>query len=195
MTYISTRLKKDIHIDSIITIHYFEYMKDFIFEGESHDFWEILYVDKGDVSVCADNEWHTMTAGDIIFHRPNEFHAFESIGRKAPNLVAISFYCFSPVMHEFHKLRSPLTQEERTLISQIIAEARTTFSTSLSDPGVEQIGISEHAPFGAQQLILLHLEEFLILMKRNHIDNMQTELGGNIFLSVPGEYRGKINPV
>ena len=99
MGYVSTRMKKEINIESIVTIHYFEYMKNFVFQGESHDFWELLYVDKGEVSVRAENEWLTLHAGDIIFHRPNEFHAFESIGEKAPNLVAISFYCFSPAMH------------------------------------------------------------------------------------------------
>ena len=51
MTYIRTHLKREIVIDSIITIHYFEYMKDFVFHGESHDFWEMLYVDKGSVQV------------------------------------------------------------------------------------------------------------------------------------------------
>ena len=49
MTYIKTTLKREIAIDSIITIHYFEYMKDFVFHGESHDFWEFLYVDQGSV--------------------------------------------------------------------------------------------------------------------------------------------------
>lgn len=42
MTYIKTTLKREIAIDSIITIHYFEYMKDFVFHGESHDFWSFF---------------------------------------------------------------------------------------------------------------------------------------------------------
>ena len=54
MTYIKTTLKREIAIDSIITIHYFEYMKDFVFHGESHDFWEFLYVDQGSVIVQAE---------------------------------------------------------------------------------------------------------------------------------------------
>lgn len=33
MTYIETKLKREIVIDSIITIHYFEYMRDFVFRG------------------------------------------------------------------------------------------------------------------------------------------------------------------
>ena len=77
MTYIKTTLKREIAIDSIITIHYFEYMKDFVFHGESHDFWEFLYVDQGSVIVQAGENHFRMEAGDIIFHEPNEFHAIQ----------------------------------------------------------------------------------------------------------------------
>lgn len=35
MTYIKTKLKRSIDIDAIITLHYFEYMKNFEFKGES----------------------------------------------------------------------------------------------------------------------------------------------------------------
>ena len=51
MTYIKTKLKRSIDIDAIITLHYFEYMKNFEFKGESHNFWEFLYVDKGTIAV------------------------------------------------------------------------------------------------------------------------------------------------
>ncbi len=75
MTYIKTKLKRSIDIDAIITLHYFEYMKNFEFKGESHNFWEFLYVDKGTIAVRADDTWTTLKTGDIIFHQPNEFHA------------------------------------------------------------------------------------------------------------------------
>lgn len=96
MTYVKTKLKREIIIDSIITIHYFEYMKDFVFNGESHNFWEFLYVDNGTVSVCSDDTWLILNTGDIVFHQPNEFHAIKSIGKNSPNLIAISFVCDSP---------------------------------------------------------------------------------------------------
>lgn len=75
MTYVKTTLQHSIDIDAIITLHYFEYMKNFEFKGESHNFWEFLYVDKGTVAVRADDTWTTLYTGDIIFHQPNEFHA------------------------------------------------------------------------------------------------------------------------
>ena len=129
MTYIKTKLKRSIDIDAIITLHYFEYMKNFEFKGESHNFWEFLYVDKGTIAVRADDTWTTLKTGDIIFHQPNEFHAIKSIGKDSPNLVVMSFTCDSPAMDFFIRRNFTLSMEERSMISQIITEARQTFST------------------------------------------------------------------
>lgn len=54
MDYKYVTLKDDISIDKLYTVHYFEYMNDYSFVGESHDFWEFLYVDKGAVNITAD---------------------------------------------------------------------------------------------------------------------------------------------
>lgn len=60
MPFKSLELIEDVKIDSIITIHYFEYMSDYSFPGESHDFWEFLCVDKGEVEITADNRAYTL---------------------------------------------------------------------------------------------------------------------------------------
>ncbi len=169
MAYVSTTLKREIEIHEIITVHYFEYMKNFEFKGESHDFWEFLYVDKGTVLVQADYRQYQLEAGDIIFHKPNEFHSIKSIGDKAPNLVAISFISSSPAMEFFMERVTSLSSSEKLLIAQIIAEARMAFTTPLHIPSVEQVMLSEQSLFGSQQLILLYLELFLIQVRRNHL--------------------------
>ena len=89
-------LKEELSITRIITIHYFEYTSTYHFPGESHDFWEFLCVDKGEVIVCADQESYTLTRGQMIFHRPGEFHTVTANGKIAPNLVVIYFDCDSP---------------------------------------------------------------------------------------------------
>lgn len=168
MTYIKTKLKREIEIDSIITLHYFEYMRDFVFTGESHDFWEFLYVDKGTVSVCANDTWRQLTAGDIIFHKPNEFHAIKSIGKNSPNLVVMSFTTNSPAMNFFNGKFFRLTAKERSLISLIISEGESTFSTPMHIPSIEQVHIKAVTPFASQQLIILYLELLLITAVRSH---------------------------
>lgn len=165
--YKSTELSQSFPISEIVTIHYFEYMKNFVFSGESHDFWEFLYVDKGEVIVQADDLYYPMNAGDIIFHKPNEFHAIRTVGNKAPNLVAVSFICDSPAMAFFENLTCTLYDNERLLISKIISEARSAFSTPLYSPDVEQILVKPEPPFGSTELILLYLRTFLIYTKRS----------------------------
>jgi len=169
MTYISTKLKRDIEINEIITVHYFEYMKDFYFAGESHNFWEFLYVDKGRVTVRGGKREYLMDAGNIIFHKPDEFHTIRSEGNKAPSLVAVSFQCNSPAMSFFHNLCCILSDRERQLIAFILSEARKAFSTPLHLPSVEQVTVNPEAPFGAQQLVLLYLECLLVEIKRRYI--------------------------
>lgn len=169
MPYVKTVLKKEIEIDSIVTIHYFEYMKDFVFNGESHDFWEFLYVDKGTVIVQAGEKELQLRTGDIVFHEPNEFHAIRAIGNAAPNLIAVSFSTKSPAISFFCKKCYTLSQEERALLSHLIKAAKDTFATPMNLPSVEQVSIRENAPFGSSQCILLYLELFLITVQKNHV--------------------------
>ena len=197
MTYVRTPLKREIVIDSIITIHYFEYMKDFVFHGESHNFWELLYVDKGSVQVRSGEDRVHLDAGDIIFHEPNEFHAIRSVGNASPNLVAISFTTHSPSIDFFRKKSWTLTMEERTVISHIISTARETLSTPMHLPSVEQIQIRQDAPFGSEQLILLYLELFLITLQRDHDDNTSLTASKSIppFPDPSDTKSGRINEV
>lgn len=174
MTYIRTKLKHSIDIDAIITLHYFEYMKNFEFKGESHNFWEFLYVDKGTVAVRADDTWTTLNTGDVIFHQPNEFHAIKSIGKDSPNLVVMSFTSDSPAMSFFIRKSFTLSMEERSMISKIITEGRHTLATPMHIPSIEQVQLREDAPFGSQQMILLYLELFLITLIREHKETSAT---------------------
>ncbi len=60
MPFESLELREDISISKVVTIHYFEYMSDFSFPGESHNFWEFLCVDKGEVDIMAGDRPHTL---------------------------------------------------------------------------------------------------------------------------------------
>ena len=96
MEYSALRLSRPLRIQEIVTVHYFEYASSYSFPGESHDFWEFLYVDKGSLFVTAGQTRRELGQGELIFHAPGEFHALEANGTVAPNLVVISFLCSSP---------------------------------------------------------------------------------------------------
>ena len=98
--YVKTELQSILNISKIVTIHYYEFDKNFIFEGESHDFWEMVYVDRGQVKIRRDNEEQILSQGEIIFHKPDEFHSIRAYN-SAPNFFVVSFVCNSPAMRYF----------------------------------------------------------------------------------------------
>lgn len=169
MSYENITLKKELIINKIISIHYFEYMSDFVFEGESHDFWEFLCVDKGTVNVMADTEAITLNKDDIIFHKPNEFHNVYANGIVAPNLVVVGFECSSPAMKFFENKILKITPSERALLGHIIREARLTFSCRLDDPYCQKLTRKEpdQVPFASEQLIQNYLQLLLIQLVRD----------------------------
>ena len=99
--YRPTRLRRELEITEVVSVHYFEYSSRYVFEGERHPFWEFLYVDKGEVLVTAGKETRRLRRGDLIFHQPDEFHTVAADGVCAPNLAVISFVCASPSMSFF----------------------------------------------------------------------------------------------
>lgn len=165
-----TPLIEEINVTDIITIHYFEYRSDFYFPGEYHDFWEFLCVDKGEVIVMADEQQYTLKKGDIIFHKPNEFHNVRANGVIAPNLVVIAFKCDSPAMEYFHNKILQIGEKERTILARLITEALLTFSSRLDDPYLTALECKEDAPFGSLQMIKTNLEQLLIRFIRKDMD-------------------------
>lgn len=168
MGYVSVHLQDSIHIEEIFTIHYFEYMSDFSFEGESHNFWEFLYVDKGEVGVTADKNSFVLKKGDIIFHKPNEFHNVKATGGSAPNLVVVSFSSPSTALTFFENKTLHVDELERNLLADIIIEARSCFTCRLDDPYLTHMVQKIPDTFGAEQMIRLHLEHLLIHLVRRH---------------------------
>ncbi len=66
--YSMTPLEDILEIHRIVTIHYYEYKKNFSFGGEAHDFWEFICVDRGDVNITAGENKLTLHKDEIAFH-------------------------------------------------------------------------------------------------------------------------------
>ena len=192
MSYKSVSLQDVISIHEIYSIHYFEYMCDFSFPGESHDFWEFLCVDKGEVNVLAGEKFHALKKGDIIFHKPNEFHDVNSNGLIAPNLVVMSFSCDSPVMSFFEEKVLQISEPERLLLAQIIQEAKYVFEGRMDDPYQEELLRSEKPRFAGEQLIRLYLEQLLIQLIRRYMARPDQPINPAIVKSIKQKADGEL---
>ncbi len=157
---------KDINLNALISVHYFEYPSTFLFEGEAHDFWEFLYVDKGEVEVFSASARHVLKQGQIIFHKPMEFHNVVCNGRISPNLVVVAFDSPSPAMDFFSSRILSLGNREKRLLNTIVSEARRCFSNRLENPYYKGLKVSSEAPFGSFDMIKSALTMLLVLLIR-----------------------------
>lgn len=172
MDYIRTVLDKAISVNSIYTIHYFEYTKDFSYSGEMHDFWEIVYADKKSVVITAGSKELTLKAGQMYIHRPNEFHKIRCDGTRAANSVILSFDCDSEALMAVAGMVIDCTAEEKRLMGRIISEATDAFSTDLGLSYTRELEKSEDGDFGCEQLVQIYMEQLLISLIRGHKRNV-----------------------
>lgn len=166
MEYVKTLLKEVIQVKRIVTVHYFEFASNYVFEGERHNFWEFLYVDKGIAEVMADARGYELKQGEMIFHKPDEFHNVWANGKIAPNLVVVSFECRSPAMGFFENRIIDIGDNEKNLLALIIREAREAFSSPLDDSALKALEKRRNSLFGCEQLIKIYLEQLLISLIR-----------------------------
>lgn len=158
-----------IEIHKVVTFYYFEYSSDFVNKkGERHDFWEFLYIDKGEVEIMADTKGYRLVQGDIVFHKPNEFHSVWANGVIAPNLAIATFECDSPGMKYFENKILRLNSHQRNLLGEIMKEVKFVFENNIGKPYktlVKRENTNE--VFGAEQMLKLYLEMFLIHLVRD----------------------------
>ena len=177
MSYIGLTLEDSLRIDELFTIHYFEYTGEFLFSGESHDFWEFVCVDKGSVNICMDDKELTLHKGEIAFHQPNEFHNVSTYSQVAPNLVVISFRCNSPLMDFFRNKVLKIDEKDRSLLARILVEAQNLFETPLNNPYTKEMLKKKNVPIGTEQFIRMYLESFLLgLLRRYSLAEQKLQL-------------------
>ena len=80
-----------IQIDGLITVYNYVRPKGFYFPGESHDFWECVYIGDGEVTATADERVYQLKKGKLLLHKPMEFHRIWAKEDCAPHVVNISF--------------------------------------------------------------------------------------------------------
>lgn len=162
MSYIIKPIRKIIDVKSIVTILYYELSKDFDYAGESHDFWEMVYVDKGEIVATSDGVRHIVPQGSAIFHKPNEFHRLAANGTIAPNVFIITFVCTSRDMQFFNEKITEIPAKLRSYIADIIDERHIVRS---DPPGTDTVN-GRAVGIASEQMVKLYLEQFLILLLR-----------------------------
>lgn len=159
---------KIFNVEKIITLFYMEFSKSFYYDGEKHDFWEMVYIDKGEMICTADKKRFVLKSGEMTFHKPNEFHNLSGDNNVAPNVSIITFECKSRAMKHFEGKIFQLSSEEKALLSSLFSEGLSCYRlVDERNPLLQKMERIENAPFGSSQMTKNLLEIFLIKLSRN----------------------------
>ncbi len=169
-------LETVVSVTGLVNVSYYTLSKDFLWSGESHDFWEMVYVDKGEMVVTAGTDTYLLKSGEAAFHCPHEFHNLRTSGQKSANVIVVAFLCDSPMMRTFERKILSLNAQEKACLSSIVKEAEATYThfdnmISFNVAPCVDLVQRDTIPFGSQQIIKNLLEYFLVLICR-HTDGI-----------------------
>ncbi|MBQ8140558.1 MAG: helix-turn-helix transcriptional regulator [Clostridia bacterium] len=169
MDYIATHLKRALNIESIVSIHYYEYTSDFAYPGEAHDFWEIIYCDKGILQISADDRSYTLSRGQAFLHPPKQYHNVRTMDKRAASSIILSFYSDCPDLYGVAGKIIEFDDYAVSALLSIIREAQICFDNPLGfvmESKLNKRGKNE--VFASEQVIQNYIELLFIHLIRRH---------------------------
>ncbi len=156
-----------VNVSKIINIHYFEFVNKYHTIENFHNFCELLYVDRGSITVHSENFSGILFENQLIIHRPNERHSLECNDSVAPNVIIVGFECLSEDIELFSKIPATLQSNQIRILSKVMNEGMKAFSPPYDLPNTTEMQIRPDIPYAAVQLTKLHLEMLLISILRD----------------------------
>lgn len=155
-------IKEQIHISDMYTFFQVHYDSDYAFFGETHNFWECLYVIKGKLCVSADERIYYLEAGEIIFHKPMELHKFTIESQEGADLLIFSYSAEGDLTALLKDKVFKLSDYQKMIIEILLTymqEQAASFST-------DYIYLHYLAPFrhipNYSQMVVVHLYQLFL---------------------------------
>lgn len=155
-------------VSRIAYLHYFEFTNDFHSAQDCHNFCELLYVDQGSLSIFSENYTGPLTENQLIIHRPNELHSLATSDTIAPNVIIIGFECSCEQLIPFSRQPIDLSSDQTRALARIMQEGMSIYEPPYDVPNTGYMPKRADYPFGADQLIKIGMEAFLISLVRGN---------------------------
>ncbi len=184
--YEPTPLRRSISIGDFYSFHYYEFSSSFRGCAESHDFWELVYVDSGRISCVAGERSILLKMGQAVFHPPRETHNIVSLGVSAAVCI-LSFACGELGPDLFAERVVTFTEGERRLMGEIFRTGSALFEPPYNLLRQWKLRLLPGAPPGLEQ-IFRNLAENLVVQ----IVSRQPALpGGEAAAAKGASHRGR----
>ena len=122
-------------LNNCLTCHF---PHPYYFSGEFHPFWEMVYATDGTFRAAANEKVYTMKKGDVIFHKPMEFHRLWSLERQDLHAYIIGFAATGTLLEQLEDGAFVLTADQQARLEALMAYAAANF------PREERHGMQDH---------------------------------------------------
>ena len=126
-------VKNQIEITAFHSLFEHHFPGDWDFEGESHDFWECVYVITGDIFTSGDGKVYNLSEGEIIFHRPMEFHRLWLDNKDGADVLIFTFSITGAFMDFFCGKVFRLSEKERNILSDMLEFMKSAHKNKKND--------------------------------------------------------------
>lgn len=167
-TFKEYSLKTPIKIDSLISFLYYDIAKDYCFNGEKHNFWELIYVDYGNLFIKRDDQEYAISKGKILLHPPNEFHGIRGNGESSARVLIVSFKSSSMDLLELSQKIFTVTKGQARLIKELYTSADEAFQDCGVKHGMLRLSEKENQLYGAEQFVKIYIEALFLSLIRTH---------------------------
>lgn len=115
-------LNEEIQVTSLVSAFRYTFSKNFKYDGEKHDGWEFVYVDSGKIAIQADDKKYILKAGELVCHKPMEFHTLSPYHSDATATI-FCFHCSGEKMRFFENKILSIDQHQRLYLNDIVTHA------------------------------------------------------------------------
>lgn len=135
--------KLDVH--EILTCYYQVRKSNYVFPGESHDYYELTYIDHGKLHTTIDGKEYVLNKYDLVIYYPGQFHTQSIDSESTCSYLTITFDMHSEL--------------EQKLINRIFHTRKDVYQV-LS----KFMKVMQNQQFLNYELAILYLKEVLILL-------------------------------
>lgn len=161
-TYLRHRIFNVIDVKELIALEYLDFEGKYKDYEETHDFWEICYVEKGNITLMLEDEPMELRTNELVLVSPNKKHSYRSPKGNMNKVFVICFQSFSQALKAMADMRLCPDAMQIDTIGRITDECSNTFHMNDSD----LLEVLPNPNFGGQQVLLIQLEYLLICLLR-----------------------------
>lgn len=120
MIWLAYPIKEQIRITDMYSLFVVHYDCGYAFPGESHNFWECVYIIKGGACISGNERVYNLTQGSIIFHKPLELHKFIVNGKGGADMLIFSFAAEGPLTAYLEEKVFMLSDFQKSIVDALL---------------------------------------------------------------------------